>query len=415
MKKKITWTIEERKLSDLKGAEYNPRTMTEQEERDLEASVEEFGEVVPLVINTGKRANYLIGGHQRTKLYTKKGIETVKVAVPSRPLTLTEEKELNLRLNKNTGSWDNDKLKDMGLELLLEVGFGDEDLQMYFDDVDMFEDEFNVGRAIREIKVPKAKPGDVYELGGHRLMCGNALDVNDVHTLMNGELADVVFCDPPTKVTEEGHILKPDKEKKDKGKYTAFINQSIENALQYGKPNCHVFFWCLEKDIWIHQSLFHEHKLKTERVLIWIKDNMQVAKNNAFNRAYEPVVYGTRGNPYINEATRNLNEILNKEIEPGNQVQEDIWEKINLMIDKREDVGAYTYPGQKPVTLMEKPLKRCTAPGHIVLDLFGGSGSTMIAAEQLGRKAYIMEKDPIMVDVMIQRWEEVSNHKAKKV
>ena len=99
----LTWSREVRKIADLKAADYNPRKMTEAEERDLAESIDEFGTVVPLVVNIGKRKDVLIGGHQRTKLYEKKGIEEVEVMVPSRELTLTEEKRLNLRLNKNTG------------------------------------------------------------------------------------------------------------------------------------------------------------------------------------------------------------------------------------------------------------------------------------------------------------------------
>ena len=140
---------------------------------------------------------------------------------------------------------------------------------------------------------------------------------------------------------------------------------------------------------------------------------MQVTPKNAFNKAYEPVVYGTRGNPFVNTGIKNMSEILNKEIDSGNQIQEDVWEYLSLWIDKSDRKDAYDYQYQKPVTLIEKPLKRCTAPGHVVLDLFGGSGSTIIACEQLKRRCCTMEKDPIMVDVIVRRWEEFTNQKAK--
>lgn len=411
--KNITWKIEKRKVADLIAADYNPRKMTEQEERDLEESIGEFGAVIPVVINIGKRANILIGGHQRTRLYLKKGIEDVDVMVPSRELTLAEEKRLNLRLNKNTGGWDQEKLREMGLTLLLDVGFGDDDLQVFFDDVDVIDDSFNTGRAIKEIKNPKAKKGDVYKLGEHRLMCGDATDVEDVHTLMGKHNANMVFCDPPATLKNEGHVLKPAKEKKDLGDYAAFLDQSIENALQYSHANTHVFYWTQEHNIWLLQTLLKEHKVKAERVLIWIKSDMQVTPKNAFNKAYEPIVYGTRGKPFINTNIKNLSEVLNKEIDSGNQIQEDVWEYLNLYIDKSDRKDAYDYQFQKPVTLIEKPLKRCTAPGHKVLDLFGGSGSTLIACQQLNRHAFVMEKDPVMVDVIIRRWEEFTNQKAK--
>jgi len=412
--KNLNWTIEKRKVADLIAADYNPRKMTEQEERDLEESIAEFGAVIPVVVNIGKRKDVLIGGHQRTRLYTKKGIEEVDVMVPSRELTIAEEKRLNLRLNKNVGSWDQEKLREMGLDLLLDVGFGDEDLQVFFDDVDVIDDSFNTGRAIKDIKNPKAKNGDIYQLGEHRLMCGDATNIEQVHALMGKAHADMVFNDPPLTLKNEGHILPPTKEKKELGDFAAFIDKSIENALVYAKPNCHMFYWCQEKDIWLLQTLMRERKLKSERVLLWIKADMQVTPKNAFNKAYEPVVYGTRGKPFINTGIKHLSEILNKEIDSGNQIQEDVWEYLSIWIDKSDRKDAYDYQYQKPVTLFEKPLKRCTAPGHNVMDLFGGSGSTIIACEQLKRKAFVMEKDPVMVDVMIRRWEEFTNKKAKK-
>jgi len=413
--KNIAWTIEKRKVADLIAADYNPRKMTEQEERDLEESIGEFGAVIPVVVNIGKRKNILIGGHQRTRLYTKRGIEEVDVMIPNRELSLSEEKRLNLRLNKNVGSWDQEKLRDMGLNLLLEVGFGDDDLQVFFDDVDVIDDSFNAGAAIREIKNPKAKKGDVYALGSHILMCGDASNVEDVKTLMGVEHADMIFCDPPITLKNDGHILTPKKEKTDLGDYAAFLDKTLENALVFAKPNCHAFYWCQEKDIWLLQTLMRERKMKADRVLLWIKSNMQVTPNNAFNKAYDPVVYGTLGKPFVNTGIKNLSEILNKEIDSGNQIQEDVWEYVNLWIDKSDRKDAYDYTFQKPVTLIEKPLKRCTAPGHMVLDLFGGSGSTMIACEQLNRKCFMMESDPVMVDVIIRRWGEFTNQKEKKI
>lgn len=180
----LTWTTEKREVGVLKAADYNPRKMSEQEERDLEESIDEFGTVVPVVVNIGKRANVLIGGHQRTRLYEKRGIKEVEVMVPSRELTKTEEKKLNLRLNKNTGSWDMEKLKEIDLTMLLEVGFGDDDLQTLFDDVDVIEDEFNVTRAIKEMKKARVKPGEMYQLGEHRLLCGDSTKLEDVQRLM---------------------------------------------------------------------------------------------------------------------------------------------------------------------------------------------------------------------------------------
>lgn len=427
MTKKITWKTENRKVKDLIPADYNPRKMTEQERRDLEESIKEFGQVIPVVVNVGKRKNVLIGGHQRTTLYADLGYEDVEVMVPSRELTQEEEKKLNLRLNKNTGSWDFEKLKDMNLELLLDVGFGDEELQVFFDDVDMLDDSFNRGGAIKEIKTPQTKPGDMWQLGEHIVMCGDSTKPEDVKKLMGKETADVVYCDPPYNIGLDynkgvenkkelyGGAFSGKKDSKKDAEYAEFVATTLANALEVSKPNTHVFYWCDEKYIWLLQTLFKENKIRNERVCLWIKNNAFPRPQTAFNKVYEPCVYGTRGKPYLNKSLNGLNEIMNKEISSGNQLHEEILEMLTIWLDRRDPTTEYEHPTQKPVTLAEKPLKRCSAPGHVVLDLFGGSGSTLIACEQIKRKARLMEQDPIFVDVIVKRWEEFTNLKAKKI
>lgn len=423
----LIWTTEKRKIADLKEADYNPRKMSEQEERDLEDSIDRFGQVGPLVVNIGKRENVLIGGHQRTKLFLRKGIDEVEVLVPSRELTKKEEKELNLRLNKNTGSWDFEKLKEMDLTLLLDVGFGDDDLQALFDDVDVLEDGFDVNRAIKEIKEPRTKTGEVWQLGNHRLMCGDSTDAEQVAKLMGEDLADVIYCDPPynigldyNKGTEGskqmyGGNYTSKKDKKKDEAYAGFLDLTIKNAIEHAKPNFHAFYWCDEKYIGLLQWLFRENKIDTNRVCLWIKNNSFPRPQVAFNKVYEPCIYGTRGKPYLNKSLNGLNEIMNKEVSLGNQGLEDIFDIINLWLVRRDDTQSYEHPTQKPVTLAERPLKRCSSPGNVVVDLFGGSGSTLIACEQIKRCARLMESDPIFCTVILDRFEAFTNTKAKKM
>lgn len=410
----LTWRIEKRKIADLKPAAYNPRKMSESEERDLGESIDEFGTVVPIVANVGKRDGILIGGHQRTKLYEKKGMTEVDVMVPSRELTIAEEKRLNLRLNKNTGSWDPDKLKDMGLTLLLDVGFGDEELQIFFDDVDVIDDEFNVGAAVREIKNPKTKHGDVIELGEHRLVCGSPLDPDAIADLMGKDKADLLHMEPP-RVLDDSFLEAVQDEKTKEGKHAAILGMLLENMLAAAKPNAHVFTWTDDKYVWLIQSLYREQKVAPKRICIWIKKDFQITAKVAFNKAYEPCVYGILGKePYLNPAVKNLSEILNKEVANGNHMIDDILDSLTVWLDRRPkgDTGEYT---GKPVTLLERPLKRCTAPGHVMLDLFAGAGSTLMACEQLKRRARVVQSDPIMCDVIVKRWEEFTNQKANRL
>ena len=380
-----------------------------------------------MVVNVGKRKDVLIGGHQRTTLYKKKGITEVDVMVPSRELTKDEEKKLNLRLNKNVGSWDYEKLKEIDLTLLLEVGFDENDMQITFDDVEVLDDDYNVAKKLKEIKTARIKPGEVWQLGRHRVMCGDSTDDLNVSKLMGKDLADVVYCDPPYNIgldydkgtegkkSTYGGSYTGKKDKKKDAQYGEFVDATIKNAIAHAKPNHHIFYWCDEAYIWLLQMLFKDNGIMSNRVCLWIKNNSFPKPQVAFNKVYEPCVYGTRGKPYLNKAYNGLNEILNKEISLGNQGQEDIMDMLNLWLVRRDDTNSYQHPTQKPVTLAEKPLKRVSAPGHVVLDLFGGSGSTLIACEQIGRTALLMEQDPIFATVIIDRWEVFTNQKAKKI
>jgi hypothetical protein len=238
-REKITWSPATRKLGDLIKNGYNPRKLSENERRDLEKSIQEFGTVVPIVLNIGSRANTIIGGEQRVKVYADLGIEEVECMVPSRELSLEEERELNLRLNKNTGSWDEELLKDFDMSVLLDVGFGDEELQNLFDDVDVVDDEFDVEKALKETIAPRVKSGEIWELGKHRLLVGDSTDGELVQKLMAGDLADIVYCDPPynigldyskgvgNKEKYQGSYSGKDDSKKD-SEYMDFLDKSME-------------------------------------------------------------------------------------------------------------------------------------------------------------------------------------------
>ena len=426
----LQWTTEKRKVSELIPADYNPRQMTDSEKRDLLASIEEFDQVVPVVINTDGR---LIGGHQRCKVYSDLGIEDVEVRVPSRKLNLQEEKRLNLRLNKNTGHWDFDKLGEFDVETLLDVGFGDEELSGIWDDVDTLEDGNNKIESAKNIKETNVKKGDIYELGKHRLMCGDSLENEDVKKLVGGEKIQMIYNDTPYNIgldyskgtnTGPGH-----KEKKvffdnkpvynDDNKtvisYSEFIQKSIKNALSVADKNVHVFYWCDERFIWLFQELFKANGIDNKRVCMWIKNNFSLTPGIAFNKVYESCVYGTIGRPFLNTKFKNLNEILNKEVLSGNQVHTEISDMFNIWLVKRDNAQDYEHSTQKPITLNEKPIKRTTKVEDNILDLFGGSGSTLISAEQLGRRAFLMEIDPIFCQLIIDRFFELTGKKAKLI
>jgi DNA modification methylase len=425
-KEKITWSPATRKFGDLIKNGYNPRKLSENERRDLEKSVKEFGTVVPIVLNIGSRANTIIGGEQRTKVYADLGIETVECMVPSRELTPEEERELNLRLNKNTGSWNEELLKEFDMSVLLDVGFGDEELQNLFDDVDVVDDDFNLEKALKETIKLKVKTGEIWELGKHRLLVGDSTNSELVKKLMNGDLADIIYCDPPynigldyskgvgNKEKYQGSYSGKDDSKKDSD-YMDFLDKSMEVAKSVSKKDAHFFYWCDSSYIGMVQALYAKHKVNAKRVCLWLKNNQNPTHRIAFNKVYEPCVYGTLGKPYLNTGMNNINEILNQEVTTGNQVHDEIFDMIDIWIEKRDNAQSYQHPTQKPVTLNEKPFKRCSAPLHIVYSGFAGSGSDLIACEELNRAWRGVEKDLIFATIVIDRWEKFTNLKAKKI
>ena len=422
----LVWATDKRKVKDLIPAGYNARKLTENERRDLEDSIKEFGTVVPVVLNIGTRENVLIGGHQRVIIYADLGIDEIDVMLPNRELDETEERRLNLRLNKNTGSWDDEKLKLFDMDMLLDVGFGDDELQALFDDIDVIDDQFDIDKALKETKVAKVKLGEIWELGEHRMLVGDSTDTEAVKKLMGTDLADVIYCDPPYNIgldysrgigtagKYEG-LYTSKKDSKKESAYKAFIDASMSVALAVAKPNAHLYYWCDSRYIWLTQILYQQHNIDSKRVCLWIKNNSNMTPQIAWNKVYEPCVYGTIGKPYLNKSFTNANEILNQETSSGNQVHEEIIDMIDLWIQKRDAGQDYAHPTQKPVTLNEKPLKRCSAPGHIVFSGFAGSGSDLIACEQLNRKWRGVELDPIFATVCIDRWEAFTNKKAKLI
>jgi DNA modification methylase len=409
-------------VSELRPAEYNPRKWDEPAAKKLAESIKRFGLIDPIIVNSASnRRNVVIGGHFRLEVAKNLGITQVPVVYVNIP-NILKEKELNLRLNRNTGEWDFDLLKSFDVELLLDVGFDDADLSHIWDEnLGVENDDFDVKKEIERIKEPKTKLGDIYELGSHRLICGDATNPEVVKKLVQDEKVSMLYCDPPYNIALDysngigtyGKYGGKTNDKKTEDEYKNFLKQTLVNGLSVTLPDSHIFYWCDENYIGIVQELYKELGITGKRVCLWIKNNQNVTPQTAFNKVYEPCVYGTQGNPYLSESVKNLNEVLNKEVGTGNRLTDDILDLFNIWLAKRLPAQDYEHPTEKPPTLHEKALRRCTKAGDIVLDLFGGSGSTLIACEQLKRRAYLSEIEPIFCDLIIKRFEKLTGKEAK--
>lgn len=425
MKHEIKYTPE-LPIEKLNFSLYNPRRWDPKPTNDLTTSIKENGFVVPILANSNKaRYGTVIAGHFRLKIAKDLGYKTVPVNFIDIS-DVEKEKKLNLTLNRVSGDWDYELLKNFDIEMLLESGFDDFDLTHIFDDaLGIEDDDFDVDKAISEIKTPKTKPGDIiyFDNGFHRLICADSSDPSEIARLVGDQKVSMLNFDPIYNINldynngfgKKGKYGGKVKDKKSDAEYKEFLKKIFQNGLTHTLPDTHVFCWCDERYIGLIQNLYTELGITNRRVCLWIKNSQNPTPQIAFNKAYEPCVYGTIGTPYLSPSVRNLNEVLNKEIGTGNRLPDDILDLFNIWLVKRLPGQDYEHPTQKPPSLHEKALRRCTKPGDTVLDLFAGSGSTLVACEQLKRRAFLCEIEPIFCDVIVNRYKKLTGKEPEYV
>jgi len=409
-------------IDKLRPAVYNPRTLSEEQERHLIESIKQFDLVDPIIANKYKgRENTVISGHQRLRVASKLGYK--KVPVIYLKLNEEQEKRLNLHMNHSTGSWDIEKLKELDINLLIDIGFNDSELRDIWDDVlEIEDDDFNEEKELEKIKTTDIKIGDKFRLGNHVLLCADSTVLENIKKLMGKEQTSFIYCDPVYNINlsydkgigGKAHYGGKTNDRKTDIEYKEFLKKSIVNALSVGTNDLHIFYYCDQKYIGLLQELYASLGIKNQRVCLWIKNGFNVTPQIAFNKSFEPCVYGIVGKPYLSPI-KNLNEILNKEIGNGNRTADDIMDIFDIWLAKRLPGQDYEHSTSKPPTLHEKPLRRCSKINDIVLDLFSGSGSTMIACEQLKRRAYMVEIEPIFCQLIINRFEKLTGIKAELI
>ncbi|MFZ2193554.1 MAG: DNA modification methylase [Candidatus Moraniibacteriota bacterium] len=412
------------KVDSLKVATYNPRKWDDAKKAKLRESIERFGLVDPLIVNYNPaRKNIVIGGHFRLKIAKELGYKDVPVVYLD-IADIEKEKELNLRLNKNVGEWDIELLKEFDLGVLLEVGFDDEDLSQIWDDsLETENDNFQEEKELAEIKETDIKLGDMFELGLHRLLCADAHDSANIQKLMGGEKTSMIYTDPIYNIGvsydkgiggKQSYGGKVDDNKSD-AEYREFLKSGMRSAMSVVNKDFHYFCYCDQKYVGVIQDLYRELGIENKRVVLWIKNGQNPTPGVAFSKCYEPCVYGTVGSPYLSKSLQNLNEVMNKEIGTGNRLIDDILDELDIWLVKRLAGNEYEHSTSKPPMLHEKAIRRCTKPGDVILDLYGGSGSTLIAAEMLKRRAYLTEIEPRFCQLIINRYEKLTGQKAKLI
>lgn len=434
MAKELIWKIEKRKIAKLVPAEYNPRVLSEKAKADLIKSISKFGQVEPLVINTNGN---MIGGHSRVKAFADLGIEEADVMVPSRKLSAQEERELNIRLNKNTGEWNWQMLKDyFKVSELVGYGFGQDELSLFFDKLkDTEEDDFDAEEEASKIVTPVSAPGDIWSLGGvHRLACGDSTDPAVIEALMGGVLADMCWTDPPYNVDYDYSKYRTlsvirnktkgwknpkrkigfaggDKvfnDNKTPEQFYQFLLAAFKNVYEHTKDSSGIYVCHATKSQKQFFDALRDNGFHFSQTIIWLKERIILALGQDYHRIYEPIWYGWK---------KGKKRWSNK----GMQTEKEVWDIDKITFEERLDVWYlhrdkskdYEHPTQKPVRLPERAIKKSCPVGGIVLEPFCGSGSALIACEQLQRSCYAIELDPRYTDVIIRRWQRHSKKQAE--
>ncbi len=406
-------------IDRLNAATYNPRVDLkpgDPEYEKLRRSIESFGYVEPIVWN--ERTGNIVGGHQRYKILRARGDPAVEVSVVD--LDEQQERLLNLALNKVSGRWDEealarllDELQAGGAELDLS-GFEADEITELIDrlptDMDVTEpvvdDDFDVGRALERIKEPETRRGDVWQLGRHRLVCGDATDPEDVELLMDGAKAALVVTDPPYNVAVES-----DSERLAADGRSSILNDDMPAEEFAGFLHAvferYVGIMALTAAIYVfHPSSYQrEFEDAMEAASIVVRSQCVWVKNAAsfgwsqYRWQHEPVFYAhLRGKTPAWYGDRRQTTVWRAGLPAEEPEPSTVWEV------SRGDVGKYVHPTQKPLALLAIPIGNSSRAGDVVVDLFGGSGSTVMTCEQMGRECRTMELDPVFCDVIKERY-----------
>ena len=389
--------IVEKNLTDIRPYEKNPRKNDEAVKYVME-SIKQFGFKVPIVIDNN---GVIVAGHTRYKAARKLGMSEVPCIVAD---DLTDEQIQAFRLADNKvaekADWDFDLLSEE-LDELFDFDmtlFGFDALEE--DDAEVVEDDFD----IEPPEEPYVKIGDLYQLGRHRLLCGDSTKIDDVEKLMGGELADLLVTDPPYNVAlgmggsvdearkrhrrTDGLVIMNDS--MEDGEFYQFLYDFYTCAYAVMKPGASFYIWHADNEGLNFRLALKNAGFQLRQTLIWNKKTITLGRQD-YQWKHEPCLYGWKDGASHNWYSDR---------------------KQSTVIDMNKPAKSELHPTMKPIELFDYQIRNSSQKEDNVLDLFGGSGTTLMACEQNGRKAYTMEFDPRYAQTIIERWEQFTGEKA---
>jgi len=429
-------------IEDLKPSAYNPRKWNESQIESLKESIKRFGLCDPIICNSAPgRMNVLVGGHFRLKVAKDLGFKEMPVVYINIP-NLEKEKELNIRLNKNLGDFDFTLLKDFDETFLKDAGFSTEELDEIFN-IDPTPEQFDLNKELERLNIKDIdiKKGDVFEFNGSRLICGDSTVEADMLKLMDGARADMCFTDPPYLLDylrgktrgKEGAttgfgIKKNRRYLETETLPDNFTELWMANTAKVQKPDFSIIIFENPKNLRLIWNELEKHWRYRNTITWHVPNRVQgfSAKYKFFNKA-DIALVGTSGKVELNTEPES-DELLQNEYENALFATsgKPHWESyskgkkycptdfIEHIASDKKHSGQGVVFGTKPVELLLPYIKVLTKRDGLILEPFGGSGSTLAAAITLKRRCYIMEKSPIYTAVIKARWEKLVGKPIKK-
>ena len=375
-------------LSKIKPYEKNARKNDAAVEYVIK-SIQQCEYIAPIILDEN---NVILAGHTRYKALKKLGYKEAECVIKE-GLTEDQKKKYRLLDNKTAeyAEWDFDLLENE----LADLDFGDLDIDWGIDEFGINEEQEIVEDEIPEIpEEPISKYGDIYQLGNHRLMCGDSTVIDDVMKLVETNDIDLLITDPPYNVNYKGGTgMTIQNDNMEGNVFRKFLCDAFTCANSVMKPGATFYIWHADVQGYNFRGACHDIGWQVRQCLIWNKNALVLGRQD-YQWKHEPCLYGWKeGASHLWASDR----------------------KQSTVIDMPRPSKSELHPTMKPIALFDYQIKNNTKGGDKVLDLFGGSGTTIMACEQDGRKAYVMEFDPKYVDVIINRWEQFTGKKAIKI
>lgn len=397
--------IIEKSIDELKPYEKNPRKNDKSVDK-VAQSIDQFGFRVPVVID---KDNVIVCGHTRYKAAKKLHLASVPCVVAD---DLTDEQIKAYRLADNKvgedSEWDIDLLQGE-LDDIIDIDMADFGFDLTAAENKVVEDD-DFEMSVPE--EPKSKLGDIYQLGRHRLMCGDSTNIENVKQLVGGAQIDLLLTDPPYNVNYEGNAGKIKNDNMEDTAFRKFLTDAFVCAWTVMKPGAAFHIWHADSEGYNFRGACRDAGFKVRQCLIWVKNALVLGRQD-FQWKHEPCLYGEKALPVGETA-----EYEDEDHEPclyGWKDGKHYWfknRKQTTILEFDKPLKSAEYPTMKPIKMFDYEIKCNTKESENVLDLFSGSGTTLMACEQDGRNAYCMEFDPKFVDVIINRWEQFTGEKA---